>query len=535
MVERELGKNFSVGDVHVASAGGDDDKDEKKKKKKPEPPISVAYEFDHRMKVDRDREAAEVAKLGPLGSPRTLGSDGFDPNTATFDTHGSSNEAFDWWVQQVKAAEADQVNKLKLKQKTSLEATPNELKALTEALNSNPLLRSALQQALAASIGKAADRTITVIRHGATHLNNKDTSVDRVRGWTNVPLSQEGRDEAQKLADKMAKEPPDHLVTSDLNRAHETAKMIAKATGKKIDDVSEGFRPWNVGEYAGKTSKEAVPILCRYAIEKPDEKIPGGESFNDFRGRFFKALAGAVAKFSGRLAVVTHHRGERLLSAWQAAGFPADGTIDGKEFSKKGEGTAGYEDLEIPPDRLDAAAQATVTKWINPPEDFNKIWEGGDDIPEADEDWFKRAKLVLPPAPIEKTMTFNIAKVDDEQQIFYGWAYVSEENGSIIVDKQDDYILPEDLLSAAEDFTLQGGKLGDMHDKRNVGRVVASFVTTEALCKTFGISMADERRGWILGFKVDNPEVWKKIKDGEQLELSIGGKGERVEVELTVV
>jgi hypothetical protein len=47
--------------------------------------------------------------------------------------------------------------------------------------------------------------------------------------------------------------------------------------------------------------------------------------------------------------------------------------------------------------------------------------------------------------------------------------------------------------------------------------------------------MADERRGWILGFKVDNPEVWKKIKDGEQLELSIGGKGERVEVELTVV
>ncbi len=130
--------------------------------------------------------------------------------------------------------------------------------------------------------------------------------------------------------------------------------------------------------------------------------------------------------------------------------------------------------------------------------------------------------------PVDKTFALAVCKIDKEKQIFYGWAYVSEENGKVLVDKQDDFIEPADLLAAAEDFTLQGGKLGDMHDQRNVGRVVASFVTTKELCDTFGIKCASDRRGWILGFKVDDPDVWAKIKGGAQLELSIGGKGERI-------
>lgn len=457
-----VSKDLTAGDVHVQSAGGDG---KKKKKPLPEPPVSVAY--------------SEAEKHSFADCLR--------------------------YVQQ----QGDDVEKLKLKHSIKLDASPAELKQLTDALKENPTLRSALQQALNVAVGKAGTNTIRVVRHGATHLNSNDTSVDRIRGWSDVPLSEEGEDEAKKLASKMAKDPPDHLVCSDLARAHETAKFIAAACDIPIDEVSSGFRPWNVGKFAGQSSKTAVPILCDYAINKPDKKVPEGESFNEFRSRFFKALSEAVDKYGDNLAVVTHHRGERLLAAWAAAGHPADGTIDGKEFTKKGEGTAGEESVEIPVDRLHAAAKATVTKWINADFDIGKIWQGNE--------------------PADKSFSFNVCKVDAEQQIFYGWAYVSEENGQVIVDKQDDYILPGDLVKAAEEFTLHGGNLGDMHQERNVGRVVASFVTSAELCKAFGLTIKNDRRGWILGFKVDDPQVWSKIRGGAQLELSIGGRGERVE------
>lgn len=494
----DMDKNLSVGDVHVGSAGGDGGK-----KKKPKGTEGVSVLTGNLVGGERDDQSKRLAAGETFEDP--------DNSLADFRSYIASLE------------KGEDLEKLKLKIK--LECDPAELRALAAALGKDPAEIAAIGPAAVSQlariitpVGKAATRTLRICRHGATHLNNNDTSVDRIRGWKDVPLSEEGKKEAAKLAEKMAKDPPDHLVCSDLARAHDTAKAIAKACDIPIDEVSSGFRPWNVGKFAGQSSKTAVPILCDYAINKPDEAVPEGESFNDFRSRFFKALNEVVEKYDGTIAVVTHHRGERLLSSWQAAGFPADGTIDGKEFTKKGEGTAGSEDMEIPSDKLSAAAEATVTKWINAPADLSKIWQD-----EKWGSWTPRSEEFS-----EKHVTIEVAKVDQEQRIFYGWAYVSEENGKVIVDKQDDFILPSDLVKAAEDFTLHGGKLGDMHDARNVGRVVASFVTSAELCKAFGLSVDKNRRGWILGFKVDDPEVWQKIKSGAQLELSIGGKGERV-------
>lgn len=200
-------------------------------------------------------------------------------------------------------------------------------------------------------------REVQIIRHGATRMNNDDVSVDRIRGWIDVPLSADGKKEAHRVAEVIAKDPPDALVSSDLCRAHETAEIIAKACGVKLDRSSKDFRPWNVGEFAGKKAKEAVPVLAKYAGEEPDKPLPDGESFNTFRSRFLKGLLAALRKHDGRVAVVTHHRAERLLKGWAKAGFPKDGAIDEAEFSKKGEPTGHCEILKIPLAKLAAAAE----------------------------------------------------------------------------------------------------------------------------------------------------------------------------------
>jgi len=202
-------------------------------------------------------------------------------------------------------------------------------------------------------------RKIQLIRHGATALNNDDVSIDRIRGWKDVPLSPEGAQEAHRLADIVCQQKPDAIVTSDLNRSHETAKIIADKCKTPITQISKVFRPWNVGSFAGKKSSEAVPIIADYAHNKPDEKLPGdGESFNDFKARFFKGLHSTLAGHRGLVAVVTHHRNERLLHAWRDAGFPADGDIHKPTFTQKGEPTAHLMHMDIPVDRLASAARA---------------------------------------------------------------------------------------------------------------------------------------------------------------------------------
>ena len=206
----------------------------------------------------------------------------------------------------------------------------------------------------------AETRTLLLIRHGATQLNSDDLSTDRIRGWTDVPLSEDGREEADRLGKIIADDPPNYLLSSDLLRAAETADIIAKAVAMPVSEKTQAFRPWDVGVYAGQLSSEAVPELAELACERPDETIKDGESFNSFRGRFFSGLADAFDRYGGVVAVVAHYRNDRLIESWRAAGFPEDGGIDEETFKEPGEGTGQCKLIEIPIDPLRGLADKLI-------------------------------------------------------------------------------------------------------------------------------------------------------------------------------
>lgn len=180
------------------------------------------------------------------------------------------------------------------------------------------------------------NRELIFIRHGATHLNSTDSAVDRIRGWRDVPLTKVGRQEAEEVAHLLENDPPDVIVTSDLERARETAEIISQILDVPIKWITTKFRPWNTGIYTGKPSADAVPVLLKLVSESPDEKIPEGESFNDFSKRFFSGLSTALSRFSGTVGIVSHYRGERLLDAWIEQGCPKDHSIFLPEFAEKG-------------------------------------------------------------------------------------------------------------------------------------------------------------------------------------------------------
>jgi alpha-ribazole phosphatase len=189
---------------------------------------------------------------------------------------------------------------------------------------------------------------VYLVRHGATKLNNTtDTSQDRIRGWTDVPLTDEGRAEAKKAASALEGKGVGYIATSDLSRARETADIIGKKLGLKAVPMM-GLRPWNLGEFSGKSTKEVLPQLADYVQKRPAAAVPGGESFDDFKERAFQGIADALKGAAGRpLAIVTHHRLERLMEAWRAAGQPASHAIDIATFLEKGDPPGGVEELHL--------------------------------------------------------------------------------------------------------------------------------------------------------------------------------------------
>ena len=69
---------------------------------------------------------------------------------------------------------------------------------------------------------------------------------------------------------------------------------------------------------------------------------------------------------------------------------------------------------------------------------------------------------------MDTTLTGTISKLDDERRIAFGWAYVSEDDGTPVVDHSGDFIdktaLPA-LEDAAYDNVLHSREGDEMHEK----------------------------------------------------------------------
>jgi len=191
--------------------------------------------------------------------------------------------------------------------------------------------------------------TLYVVRHGKTALNKGPaTSVDTIRGWLDIPLTDEGRAEARETGEALQNAGIEFVVCSDLGRTQETAQIISGILGVAQVHADPAFRPWNLGVFTGKPSNQVLPELERY-VENPDEPVPQGEPFNAFKSRVLTALeplleqvrAGATA------ALVTHFRDTKLIEAWIAAGSKPDFSIDEATFERDDAPTGSYATVEL--------------------------------------------------------------------------------------------------------------------------------------------------------------------------------------------
>lgn len=87
---------------------------------------------------------------------------------------------------------------------------------------------------------------IYLVRHGQTDWNIEK----KTQGYTDIPLNENGRKQAQILAKSISNLKIDRIISSDLLRAKETAEIINERFGKNIS-LDERIREINYGVLEG--------------------------------------------------------------------------------------------------------------------------------------------------------------------------------------------------------------------------------------------------------------------------------------------
>ena len=154
-----------------------------------------------------------------------------------------------------------------------------------------------------------------LIRHGETEwtLNGKHTS------YTDLPLTENGRTQAEALKPVLAKTHFDLVLCSPQQRAQQTASLAGFDTAETEPNLQE----WNYGDYEGLSTPEIRATHPGWSVWV--DPITGGESLEQVVERTQQVIDRCMAH-GGRCALFAHAHVFRVLAAtWlqQDGGFGA--------------------------------------------------------------------------------------------------------------------------------------------------------------------------------------------------------------------
>src|SRR6266478_1524007 len=160
---------------------------------------------------------------------------------------------------------------------------------------------------------KQAVTRVFTVRHGATVMSAED----RFAGATDVALSDEGREQTRRLAERLSREKVAAVYASPLGRTVETAQILA-APHKLEVQTRDGLREISHGRWEQMTRREVEKEFPEEAAEW--EKDPytfapvGGESGLAVTARALPVLVELVRSHPGEnILVVSHKATIRLL------------------------------------------------------------------------------------------------------------------------------------------------------------------------------------------------------------------------------
>jgi probable phosphoglycerate mutase len=136
------------------------------------------------------------------------------------------------------------------------------------------------------------ETTIFLVRHGETVDNARQI----MQGQTQGELNQRGREQAEQVAQRLASEPLDAIVASDLHRAIQTAEVIAEPHGLPVV-TTPLLRERDWGSFTGRFIPDLRNEVWPDDIESEDALLERARSF----------LINMTATYPGKRVVAVGH------------------------------------------------------------------------------------------------------------------------------------------------------------------------------------------------------------------------------------
>lgn len=136
------------------------------------------------------------------------------------------------------------------------------------------------------------------------HGTTTDNEEGKATGWSQGKLSLKGIEQAKELRKKINIDEINLVITSDLERAKESANYIFQ--GEKIVIHDERIRECSYGEL-----DEKDKALVKYE-EHIEEPFPQGESLKDVENRVKNFCKMLLEKYDGKTIALVSHRAPQL-------------------------------------------------------------------------------------------------------------------------------------------------------------------------------------------------------------------------------
>jgi broad specificity phosphatase PhoE len=166
-----------------------------------------------------------------------------------------------------------------------------------------------------------------LVRHGATKL----TSEDRFSGAIGVDLSDEGRAQVERLADRLADEKIEAVYCSPLSRTLDSARILA-SPHKLAPQTEEGLREISHGRWEGLSRREVEErFRDEYVAWEMDPFTvapEGGESGVAVLARALPVIRDIVARHPDQSIMVVSHKATLRLIISSLLGFDPRGYRD---------------------------------------------------------------------------------------------------------------------------------------------------------------------------------------------------------------
>jgi broad specificity phosphatase PhoE len=178
-------------------------------------------------------------------------------------------------------------------------------------------------------------RTVFLARHGETEWN----LVGRWQGATDTRLSDTGRAQARALAERLRRLGPEavgQIHASDLDRAVETATIVAEALGLPAPRRDQRLRERGFGCFEGLTREECAvqhpEVWARYLADRRSTP-PGAEPQETIVARVLEVMHEiASTAVAGQPPLVVSHGGAIRTFAHAALGVSLPPVGNGAVF-----------------------------------------------------------------------------------------------------------------------------------------------------------------------------------------------------------